>query len=126
MCNEIASDISSEVIGLFKKFDDEYLADVLRIWDYDAGDWCNIFAVVYRFENNDLLVWKDPDMFRARIGAVDTTLMGRLNQQAFERMLSSEECLSWRLDNSYEEQIGRKGVVSELLTRLTQIHAKSE
>lgn len=126
MSNEVTSGINSEVIALFKEFDDEYLADVLRIWDCDAGEWCDIFTIVYRFENNDLLVWKDSDKLCARIGAVETDSMINLIPQTSEGIRPAEVCLSWRFDRGYDELIGRIGVASEILARIMQIYPKSE
>jgi len=126
MSNEVTSGINSEVIEMFKEFDDEYLADVLRIWDCNAGDWCDIFAIVYRFENNDLLVWKESDTLWVRMGAVETSLKNGLIPWASEEIPPNDECLSWIFDPGYEELIGKKGVTSELLTCLMQIFAKTE
>ena len=50
MSNEVLPFINNEVVELLEEFDDDYLADVFRIWDYDAQDWCGNYPILFRFE----------------------------------------------------------------------------
>ena len=72
MSNEVLPFISNEVVELFEEFDDDYLADVLRPWDCDAQDWLDHTTTVFRFENDDLLVWNEMGRLKAMRGIVDT------------------------------------------------------
>ena len=44
MTEETAITIPDDMRAAFMAFDDDYLADVLRLWDCDLGDWCESFA----------------------------------------------------------------------------------
>ena len=56
MSKEVLPFISNEVAESFAAFDDDVLAYVLRLWDCDAQDWSDDHMIVFRFENDDLLV----------------------------------------------------------------------
>ena len=48
MTEETAITIPDDMRAAFMAFDDDYLADVLRLWDCDLGDWCESFAIILR------------------------------------------------------------------------------
>ena len=106
MSNEVLPFISNEVVELFEEFDDDYLADVFRVWDCDAQDWHNGTTTVFRFENDDLLVWSEMGGLKAERGAVDT-------QAPIEEPLNA--CLVWRADPAFSEEIGNRRLCSTLL-----------
>lgn len=126
MSNEVLPFISNEVVDLFAQFDGNILADVLRLWDCDAQDWKDDTTMVFRFEDEDLLVWKESTMLCARIGAVETAFMDDSISKTLGEILPNEECLSWRIDRGYDVLIGRRGVASQLLARLARVFAKPE
>lgn len=72
MSNEVLPFISNEIVELFEEFDDDFLADVFRVWDCDTQDWYDGTTTVFRFEGDDLLVWNEMGGLKAMRGAVDT------------------------------------------------------
>lgn len=111
MSNEVLPFISNEVVELFEEFDNDYLADVFRVWDCDAQDWHDGTTTVFRFESDDLLVWNEIGGLKAMRGAVDT--------QTFENPIcaleGTEACLAWRVDASFGDLIGRAVLSATLL-----------
>lgn len=106
MSNEVLPFINNEVASLFAAFDNDILADVLRLWDCDAQDWSDDHMIVFRFENDDLLVWSELGGLKARRGPVDT---------AAKPQHEEETCLAWRPDSTFGEYIGRAELSSALL-----------
>ncbi|WP_251213061.1 hypothetical protein [Adlercreutzia murintestinalis] len=111
MSNEVLPFISNEVVELFEEFDDDYLADVFRVWDCDAQNWQNGTTVVFRFENDDLLVWNVMGGLKAKRGAVDTQKF----QLGALIGASEESCIAWRSDSSFADLIGRAALSATLL-----------
>lgn len=111
MSNEVLPFISNEVADLFAQFDDDILADVLRLWDCDAQDWADGTTAVFRFENDDLLVWSVKGELKAVLGAVNTQsfCLGSLLD------IADDQCISWRPDPSFADQIGRAARSATLL-----------
>ena len=111
MSNEILPFISNEVVELFKEFDGDYLADVLRVWDCDKQDWLDGATTFFRFESDDLLVWNVIGCLRAKRGAVDA--------QSFQLAeligVNEESCIVWRSDLSFSGCIGRTSLSATLL-----------
>ena len=112
MSNEVLPYISNDVVELFAMFDNDVLADVLRVWNCDTQDWHDGTTTVFRFENDDLLVWNEMGGLRAVRGAVDTTsfdyaLLGEGTEQ--------ECCLAWRTDSSFAKLLGESSISSTLL-----------
>lgn len=91
---------------MFAEFDEDILADVLRLWDCDAQDWSYDRKIVFRFENDNLLVWNELGELKARRGPVDTAAKPQHEEEA---------CLSWRPDTSFGAYIGRAELSSALL-----------
>ncbi|WP_278854220.1 hypothetical protein [Gordonibacter pamelaeae] len=111
MSNEVLPFISNEVVELFEEFDDDYLADVLRPWDCDAQDWLDHTTTVFRFENDDLLVWNEMGGLKAMRGIVDT--------QSFDASLlapgTKDACLVWRVDAAFGDLVGTIELSATLL-----------
>ncbi len=115
MSNEVVPFISNDVADLFAQFDGDILADVLRLWDCDAQDWIDGTTTVFRFENDDLLVWNEMGGLRARKGAVDTAAF---NQSAIPELQTSQgkgDCLAWRPDFSFASYLGESELGQTLL-----------
>lgn len=111
MSNEVLPFISNGVAELFAQFDGDILADVLRLWDCDAQDWLDGTTTVFRFENDDLLVWNFMGGLKAKRGAVDT--------QSFQLGsligVTEDNCVAWRPDPSFADLIGRATLSATLL-----------
>lgn len=111
MSNEVLPFINCEVIELFEGFDNDCLADVLRVWDCDNQDWFDGTTTVFRFESDDLLVWNVMGGLKAERGAVDT--------QSFCHAplfgIADDRCVSWRPDPSFADLIGRTALSTVLL-----------
>ena len=54
MTEETAITIPDDVRAAFMAFDDDYLADVLRLWDYDLKCWHDPYMIVFRFESDEV------------------------------------------------------------------------
>lgn len=63
--------IPDDVTAAFKAFDDDYLAEVLRLWDCDLKDWRDPYTTIFRFETDDIMVWSEGGVLRFQIGAID-------------------------------------------------------
>lgn len=59
MTEETAMIIPDDVRAVLMEFDADYLADAFRLWDCNLKDWYDPFAVVFRFEKDDVLVWNE-------------------------------------------------------------------
>lgn len=111
MSNEVLPFISNEVVELFEGFDNDCLADVLRVWDCDNQEWYDGATTVFRFESDDLLVWTVMGGLRAKRGAVDTQSF----QQGPLIGVAEDRCVAWRPDSSYAYLIGRTALSAVLL-----------
>lgn len=118
MSNEALSYISNEVAALFEEFEDDYLVDVFRVWDCDAQNWYGVCPIVFRFEQDDILVWRESSAFVAQIGPVDTSSAEESLSPLLELSILGEKCLSWKLDNEFAGLAGSKGIIPELLAQL--------
>ena len=109
MTGENSITFPDDVRTAFAAFDDDYLADVFRVWNCDTQNWFDSTTTVFRFENDDLLVWCELDCLKAKQGAVGT-------QTAIEA--DSEDCLIWISDQTFADLFGEKALSSTLLERL--------
>lgn len=118
MSNEVLPFVSNEVADMFAQFDDDTLADVLRLWDCDAQEWLDGTTTVFRFERDDLLVWSETGALRARKGAVDTSALHAAELPFFQFAKEKDPCLAWRADNSYAAYLGESALSKTLLEML--------
>ena len=118
MSNEVQPDISNVVVALLEELDNDFLADVLRLWDCETQDWYGRYPMVLRFESNDVLLWQDRAEINARTGAVDTSALDVLLPNALDPALTRNRCLSWRFASDYANLIGEKGLSTKLLARI--------
>lgn len=51
MTGENSITIPDDVRTAFAAFDDDYLADVFRVWNCDTQNWFDSTTTVFRFEN---------------------------------------------------------------------------
>lgn len=115
MTEETPITIPDDVRSAFMAFDDDYLADVLRLWDCDLREWCDPFAMVFRFESDDLLIWRELNTMRCKKGAVDaTTTRGSIPENA-EASIDVDACLCWLPDGTYNDFIGLTRITHDLL-----------
>ena len=106
MTEVTAITIPDDVRTAFMAFDDDYLADVFRVWNCDTQNWFDSTTTVFRFENDDLLVWCEMGCLKAKRGAAVT-------QNTVEAQ--SESCLVWMSDPTFADLFGEKGLSSDLL-----------
>lgn len=118
MSNEALPSIGSDIAVLIKGLDDEFLADVPRLWDCDAQDWFGESVIVFRFENEDLLVWRDDGKLHAHKGAVDTASFDPSILPMLHLVDSRETCLVWRPDPSCADCLGERALSRILLASL--------
>lgn len=114
MSNEVLPFINIEVSNLFAQFDGDILADVLRPWDCDEQDWLDGTTTVFRFENDDLLVWNEMGGLRASKGAVDAATFDRSAIPGLNLSEDNGNCLAWRPDLSFASYLG-ESKLSQLL-----------
>lgn len=120
MNEEALGFIPDEVIAAIKAFDNDYLAEVLRLWDCDLRDWHNPCTMIFRFESDDVLVWNEQGSLREKIGAVAESNLETPIPDTIRASIEADVCLCWLHDRSYSELIGSKNVCNHLLNSLTQ------
>lgn len=114
-----------------KKQHEDYLADVLRVWNCDEGRWMGSTPIVLRFENEDVLVrssTQDPDDLHfvkiASHAPISGTMCARMisDEDDDDRSEEDEEdidrwhydrkderdCLCWRRDKVFSSLVGLK------------------
>lgn len=106
MTEETTIAIPDDVRAALMAFDDDYLADVFRVWNCDTQNWFDSTTAIFRFEKDDLLVWCEMGSLRAKQGAV-------LTQNIIEA--ESESCLIWMTDPNFSDLFGERDLSSTLL-----------
>lgn len=117
MTEVTAITIPDDVRAAFMAFDDDYLADVLRLWDCDIRDWHDPFALIFRFESDDVMVWCENKVMKHSIGAADDGNVRDHLPEALKVSIEPNACLCWLRDKNYDEIIGSSMVSRELLKR---------
>lgn len=117
MTEETSIAIPDDVCAAFMALDDDYLADVLRLWDCDLRDWRDPVATIFRFENNDIIVWRAGETIKCQIGAVDTTTARSCFSESADAGVDRDACICWISDANYSRFIGVPGNARELLKR---------
>lgn len=115
MTKETAIAIPDDVCSAFAAFDDDYLADVLRLWDCDLKCWHDPYMIVFRFESEDVMVWCESSVLRHYAGAVDTSALAGAFPKAVMTGIDSDACLCWLRDTRFNSYIGSAGTSSDLL-----------
>ena len=115
MTEETAITIPDDVRAAFMAFDDDYLADVLRLWDCDLKCWHDPSLFVFRFENDDVLVWQTTGTMKCKVGAVDTTTARCSFPENIEASIDRNACLCWLSDSSYRDYIGLTEITHALI-----------
>lgn len=115
MSKEVLPFISNEVADLFAEFDGDSLADVLRLWDCDTQDWIDGTTMIFRFENDDLLVWNEMGALRASKGAFDTASSSPSAIPSLQLAEDKGTCLVWRPDLSFASYLGESNLSQSLL-----------
>lgn len=115
MTEETAITISDDVRAAFMAFDDDFLADVLRLWDCDLKRWHEPITIIFRFENSDVLVWQAADTVKCKEGAIDNTTARCPFPQSIEASIGPDACLCWLSDSSFSDFIGLTEITHELL-----------
>ena len=114
MTEETAITIPDDVRAAFMAFEDDYLADVLRLWDCDLKRWHDPCMIVFRFESDDVLIWREKDSLRSRQGAVDTEMVDS-EQCQLTLDPNNSSCLSWVTDHRFSHLLGSKCNAKKLL-----------
>ena len=117
MTEELAIAIPDDVRAAFMAHDDDYLADVLRLWDCDLKCWHDPCMIVFRFENNDIIVWRAGETIKCQIGAVDTTTARSCFSESADAGVDRDACICWISDANYSRFIGVPGNARGLLKR---------
>ncbi len=117
MTEEIAIAIPDDVRAAFMALDDDYLADVLRLWDCDLKCWHDPCMIVFRFESDDVFLWSENGSLKSRRGAIDT---GAVDAEQCQLTLdpNNRNCLSWITDHRFSHLLGRKSRTKKLLRLL--------
>lgn len=120
MTEETAITIPDDVRAAFMAFDDDYLADVLRLRDCDLRVWHDPVAVVFRFEGDDILLWCEMNTLRCQKGAVDTTTSRSSIPEKVDASIDADACICWLPDDSYSDFIGLTGIAHDLLRAMSR------
>ncbi|WP_147571530.1 hypothetical protein [Phoenicibacter congonensis] len=118
MTEETTMAIPDDVRATLMAFDDDYLADVLRLWDCDFMDWYEPFALIFRFESDDVMIWCENEVIKHNLGAVGGGNVGDHLPETVKASIEPDACLCWLRDKSYDEIIGSTMVSRELVKRL--------
>lgn len=121
MAEETEITIPDDVRAAFMAFDDDYLADVLRLWDCDLRDWHDPVVVIFRFESDDILVWREMNTLRCQKGAVDATIARSSIPEIVEASIDIDACLCWLPDDSYSDFIGFTVIAHDLLQAMSRL-----
>lgn len=117
MTEETTITIPDDVRAAFMALYDDYLADVLRLWDCDLKRWHEPFAMLFRFETDDIMVWCENEALRHSLGAVGDGNVSDHLPETVKASIKPDACLCWLRDKSYGEIIGSTMVSGELLKR---------
>ncbi len=113
--------IPDDIFVAIKAFDNDYLAEVLRLWNCDLGDWHDPCTMIFRFESNDILVWNEQSFLRGKVGAVVESNLETSTPDAIKASIETDTCLCWLHDRSYNKLIGSTNVCNYLLDSVTPI-----
>lgn len=116
MTEEIAIAIPDDVRAALMEFDDDYLAGVLRLWDCDLKCWHDPVAMIFRFESDDVLIWREDKVLRCRRGAVSDRDAASFIPSSIKAAIDKESCLCWISDSSYNALIGETMASQRLLS----------
>ncbi len=117
MTEVTAITIPDDVRSTFIAFDNDYLADVLRLWDCDLGDWHDSHATIFRFESDDVMVWLDEKVLMCCHGAFNNDAILDCLPHIIKTGIDVDACLCWLRDKHYDELIGSTHVSFGLLDR---------
>ena len=117
MTEETAITIPDDVRAALMAFDDDYLADVLRLWDCDLKRWHDPYMIVFRFESDDIFFWNEKGSLKSRRGAVGTEIV---DAERYQLTLdpNNRNCLSWIKDHRFSHLLGKKGKTKKILKLL--------
>lgn len=115
MTEETAITIPDDVRAVFIAFKDDYLANVLRLWDCNLKDWYDPFAVVFRFEKDDVLVWNENGALRYKQGAMNLDEAENVLPSSFRVGITEDECLCWAHDDLRRCFVGMTSIYQELI-----------
>ena len=127
-----------------KKQQEDYLADVLRVWNCNEGRWMGSTPIVLRFENEDVLVRSstpDPtDLHFVKLAAnapisgamCARTHGGKDNNESDETGVedisrwhydqeNEQDCLCWRRDKTFSSLVGLKLGLAATRTHITAL-----
>lgn len=120
MIEETAITIPDDVRIAFTGFDDDYLADVLRLWDCDLREWHDPLVMIFRFETDDIIIWHEEGSLKCKVGAVAEYDLETSIPNTIRASIGAESCLCWLYDRTYSESMGSSNVCSALLNSLVQ------
>ena len=114
MTGDTARTIPDDVCAAFMAFDDDYLADVFRLWDCDLKCWHEPIAMIFRFERDDILVWNEDGALRCRRGAVHLDEAENVLPSSFKTGAAEGSCLCWASDDLRRRFVGMTNICREL------------
>lgn len=117
MTEEIAITIPYDVRAALGVFDDDYLADVLRLWDCDLRDWHDSHATIFRFESDDVMVWLEDSVLMCSQGAFDNDVSLGFISHKVKTGTDEDTCQCWLRDKHYNDLVGSTHVSFVLLDR---------
>lgn len=126
MTEETAIAIPDDARAVLMAFDDDYLADVLRLWDCDRKDWCESFAIILRFETDDVIVWLEEGFLKCEAGAVTESDLETSIPNTIRASVGADACLCWLYDRAYNDLIGSSDVCNDLLCSLTKRASRAQ
>lgn len=119
MTGDTARTIPDDVCAAFMAFDDDYLADVFRLWDCDLKCWHDPCMIVFRFEREDIMVWNENGTIMHRLGPVDTNSIGSALLDMVKTGFVRDTCICWLRDAQCAVNVGATGAAAFCLTMIT-------
>lgn len=121
MTGENSITFPDDVRAAFLAFQDDYLADVLRLWDCDLRDWHDPAVMIFRFESDDILLWREMNALKCKKGTVDATTSRSSIPEKVEASIDIDACLCWLPDDSYSDFIGFTTITHDLLQAMSRL-----
>lgn len=120
MIEETDITIPDDVRAALMACDDDYLADVLRLWDCDLKCWHEPCMIVFRFEHEDIMVWNENGTIKYRLGSVDTNSTESALLNMVNASVVRDTCLCWLRDDRCAANVGATGTAAFCLTMIVR------
>lgn len=107
--SEEVTPLSDRSIRVLKRRGEDYLLEVFRPWDCHEQKWTDADTIQLRFEKDDLLIGRDPNLdSELRQWEVLPGIKG-VHQGSSEGLVG--DCVCWLVDSALLDEIGVHGSI---------------